>query len=648
MQDISGKVFALSSQIEVRDLPDGTRLLKQLARIEYLALNAAQQNILKLFDGRRTVEAILHGVLQQQGHPDIRGFYDLVLTAINRGFLIEIGTEDATTFFTRKIGRSQRVWNGLAAAVLITVLGGWALAVGKWRPVTELNGWFQVLLFVSLGLSLSSAWAAAALDAFGRSVYQPRFRLDRLIPFFSIDTRDAFMGGRVCEVSVAAQALAAPFLLAAFAWLTGSDAALLGSALTAVILGSPFGPTPAHTLLHALLRKEYELPRCADQFLNTKLLAVIFDWKTKLQEERYFLGYCTYAILWLGVTFRFANKLMAEHGRFVSQQLSQRRPGEETSLSLVVFWLLAIVLIAIVAYLVWLVLRGIYRAVAPKLFDAESKIRQSSATALRPSDKDLVTFLGESLLCAELNPEARGELAKAMQYALVEEGATIIRERDVGESMFIVYRGTVEVLKEEESGRERPVAKLARGDAFGEIALLDKVPRTSSVKALEKTALLVLARPDFERILVNTLGSAQIKTLIQVSAFLRRNALFARWHPPALFQISKEFVLQECAAGQVILKAGQINDVFYMVYDGEFTVVLRGEKLAILKAGDFCGEISLLKNIPATADVIASEKARCLRLEKDSFLRLVSKDFLTGLAIESTVTARRDEQGREA
>lgn len=645
MQEITGKVFTLSSQIEARDLPDGTRLLKQLARIEYLALDPAQQGILKLFDGQRTVEAILHEVLQQEQHPDIRGFYDLVFSAISRGFLIERGAEDVTTILRRESSAGSRRWRGIVAAVVVTLLGGWAIGAGSWEPIKELSGWFQVLLFISLGLSLSSAWAAAALDTFGRVAYHPRLRLDRLVPFFSVDMRDAFMGGRMCEVSVAAQALAAPFLLAIFAWLTGSDTALLGSVLTAIILGSPFGTTPAHTLLHALLRKQYELPRCADQFLNTKLLVTLFNWKAKLQEERYFLGYCTYAILWIGFTFRFANHLMAAYGRLVYQQLSHRQTGEETALSLVVYWLLAIVLVAIVAYLVWVVLRGIYRYLAPQLFHAESQVRQA-APASRPNEKELVNFLGETLLCGELTAEVRGELVRAMHYVIIEPGKTIVRERDPGSAMFLVYRGSVEVLKEDESGHNKPITKLVRGDAFGEIALLDKVPRTSSVKALERVALLMLSRDEFERILVSNLGSAQIKKFIQVSAFLRRNPLFERWHPQALLQISRQFVLEEYTDGQKVIEEGKANGSFYLVYDGEFAVKKQGQRLAALKQGDFCGEISLLRNIPATADVVAVQKGHCLRLAKESFLRLVSHDFLTGLTIDSIV-AQRSGKGRD-
>lgn len=647
MQDITGKVFTLSSQIEVRDLPDGTRLYKQLAYTEYLALNPTQQGVLKLFDGNRTVEAILHVMLQSEERPDIRGFYDLVLTAIQRGFLIEKGAGDAAKLPVSKTEPNKHASGGILMAIVCLGLGGWVMATGAWQPITELTGWFQVLSFIALGLSFSSIWAASALNSFGRVAYHPRFRFDRLVPFFSVDARDAFMGGRICEVSVAAQALAAPFLLAIFGWLTGSGNVLLASALTALVLGSPFGTTPAHTLLHALLRKEYELPHCADRFLSTKLFTTIFNWKTKLQEERYFLGYSTYAILWLGVAFRFANSLMADYGRFLFQQLSHQRSDDATMLSLVIYWLLAIVLLAIVAYLFWVVLRSVYRALAPKLFHAESRLPQTVG-ANRPSDDELNSFLGETLLCGQLPAELRNELARAMSYVLVGRDTVIIRERDSGDAMFLVYSGSVDVFKEDEAGNELFITRLGKGDAFGEIALLDKVPRTSSVKAHENPALLKLSRNDFERILVNNLGSAQIKTLIQISAFLRRNPLFAKWHPQALLQISREFVLQDSKAGEAVIKEGAANEAFYLVYEGEFNVVRQGRTTATLGPGDFCGEISLLKNIPATADVVAGANARCLRLDKERFLRLVSHDFLTGLTIEATADARGSQTGGAA
>ena len=65
-----------------------------------------------------------------------------------------------------------------------------------------------------------------------------------------------------------------------------------------------------------------------------------------------------------------------------------------------------------------------------------------------------------------------------------------------------------------------------------------------------------------------------------------------------------------------------------------------GKQLATLGPGDFCGEISLLQGTPASADVAALRQGRCLKLGKEHFLKLVSQDFLTGMAIERTLDRR--------
>ncbi len=42
--------------------------------------------------------------------------------------------------------------------------------------------------------------------------------------------------------------------------------------------------------------------------------------------------------------------------------------------------------------------------------------------------------------------------------------------------------------------------------------------------------------------------------------------------------------------------------------------------------------------------LVATQAGRCLKLAKDSFLRLVSQDFLTGLVIETTAETRLGER----
>jgi ATP-binding cassette, subfamily B, bacterial len=78
-----------------------------------------------------------------------------------------------------------------------------------------------------------------------------------------------------------------------------------------------------------------------------------------------------------------------------------------------------------------------------------------------------------------------------------DEGQTIFREGDPGDKMYFVDRGEVEVVITDPAGGERRVAVLRDGDYFGEIALLENVPRTATVRFRTPTSLLGLDRGRF-------------------------------------------------------------------------------------------------------------------------------------------------------
>jgi CRP-like cAMP-binding protein len=445
------------------------------------------------------------------------------------------------------------------------------------------------------------------------------------------------MGGRVCETAVALRALAAPFVLALVSLLVESGNGLLGSGLTMLIIGCPFGATPAHQLLHALFRREYELPRCAEKFLQTRLLSRLFNWRERLAEDRYLMTWSAYAVAWLGVTLHYLNEILGLLLRVSFQTPLAEAPQFILQVNL---FLVAVAIAVVLALPLWLATRSLWRLLAPRMFSAESALTRASAGTERPPDDDLGRFLSANLLFSQLPDRVLQQVLKAVKYVVAEPGATIIRERDLGDSLFIIHAGRVEVSKEGETGQERPVAVLGKGDIFGEIALLDKVPRTSTVRAVERTAMLVLGKDDFERLLVSALGTEQVRETIQICAFLRRHPLFADWHPQALLAIAHHFQFSACPAGQSILQQGESNDHFYLVYEGEFRVSQGGRQVALLGPGDFAGEISLLRESAAVADVVAVRNSLCLRLARADFLRFVSHDFLTGLAVESVLEER--------
>ena len=627
---LNDQKLRLTRALERKDLPDGTRLLKQTNRGEYLALTAAQENILAEFDGQQTVQEVLQGLLHKEGHPKIRAFYDLVLAAQVKGFLHE-GEVEPVGSQVRGLRWNVRCTPTGALALALCLIGAGisSVAVSEVALIPDPPGWFLTLFYVSLGLSLANVLAGAVLSGLGREVYRPEVRMDLVLPFFSVDTRDALMGGRQVEALTALQMLAAPFGMALVGWATNSTPVFLAGYVTALLLASPFGGSPAHTMLHALFRKQHELPHCADTFLREKFIAQMLDFKASLTEERYFIMLSTWAVLWLGAVFRFASELLARQANLLFE------PGAQT-----VIFLLALVVAAPLAYALWLMGKAAYRVLSPRLSSAEASLQKSFDGAQRPGPDETVKFLSGTLLFSQLSEAEIRLVAEAMEFFTVKRGAVIIRERDKGDLMFIIHDGRVEVQKEDEAGALRPVAQLGRGDVFVEIALLQQVPRTSSVVAIEDTELFALKKSDFDRLLLSTLGAKKIQEVVQVCAFLRRNSIFADWPPHALMKVAGQFAFQDCTAGATVLNEGRHNESFYIVYEGEFGVCKAGAQVATLGPGDFCGEISLLQGTAASADVAALRNSRCLKLGKDSFLQLVSRDFLTGLAIERTSDKR--------
>ena len=77
------------------------------------------------------------------------------------------------------------------------------------------------------------------------------------------------------------------------------------------------------------------------------------------------------------------------------------------------------------------------------------------------------------------------------------EGEVVVEEGAPGDRLHIIVRGKIEVLKRDPAGRMRRLAVLADGDFFGEIALLEGVPRTATVRTRTPCLMLALDRDVF-------------------------------------------------------------------------------------------------------------------------------------------------------
>ena len=88
----------------------------------------------------------------------------------------------------------------------------------------------------------------------------------------------------------------------------------------------------------------------------------------------------------------------------------------------------------------------------------------------------------------------RGDAPMNVARALFDEGQDIVREGDVGTSLFLIQEGTVEVLKRGPDGIETRVATLGPGQQFGEVAVFQRVRRTATVRAVTRVRLVQVRR----------------------------------------------------------------------------------------------------------------------------------------------------------
>jgi predicted MFS family arabinose efflux permease len=121
---------------------------------------------------------------------------------------------------------------------------------------------------------------------------------------------------------------------------------------------------------------------------------------------------------------------------------------------------------------------------------------------------------------------------------------------------------------------------------------------------------------------------------------LRGIPMFAVCGPATLEALARQLTRESVPAGAAIVREGEESDRFLVIESGAVEVTKGGQALRVERAGDFFGEIGLLRDVPRTATVTALEDTELLSLARADFLAAVSGTEESKMAADDIVARR--------
>mmetsp|Transcript_15847 Transcript_15847/g.31022 ORF Transcript_15847/g.31022 Transcript_15847/m.31022 type:complete len:643 (+) Transcript_15847:57-1985(+) len=244
-------------------------------------------------------------------------------------------------------------------------------------------------------------------------------------------------------------------------------------------------------------------------------------------------------------------------------------------------------------------------------------------------------FLSGTVLGLYTTIEELREFVKIFKLRRYETGFRIIHQSEENpETFYVIAQGSMSITcaSENKDDAEQFLCTKQQGSFVGERALFDpKHQRSANVTCAEDCTCLVTTRPKFQKFIEN-LTAEQHQRFRKILGTSTREVLLGvpmlenldMWKIQLLESLFRTTIHQP---GAFILQEGSFGQTLYIIYDGNVkcTRDCNGTELTLGQKtkGDFFGEISLLADVPRTANIVAMDKVLTLSLEVEDFRRFL-------------------------
>jgi CRP-like cAMP-binding protein len=628
---LTADVLSLSPDLTKGKPLNGIFVVKNVKTQTYLAVDDQQWKVLNEFAHEHAVPDVLETAIRARTCPALSEYYELILKAC-RAFVLrsDLAVPVRRTAVRWFVPLSSRFM--LPLSVILTIAG--------WGAIMRMHGALSVawpdlaLGWVIVCSALSAGYAAAAciLRAGGCEVYHPRLRWRTPVPHFTVDLSDGCMAERPLRLA-AELAIVAPLAAVVAGALLANKTWSLVPLIALLLVQHPFAGGPIAKLL-LLFRRRPILDTDHDFLFHQNrrpaagLRATwkIFEWRTAAMR-------IAYGIAWIWL---LAHVFYRAWGLSLQDVLTDKIYWQK-----VVVWLAGAILATVLIELAWLFWGPIWAG--------ERMLRQRGqrfwrrwrhGAEVQANPAAIQRLVRESPLLRRLKPDVQAEFVRELKPFAARAWRTILSFDEAPGQVGLIISGRATVYRRTKSGRRVPYMRLVEGDMFGVQGMVDSNHPRLEVRAKTPLHALVLPAEVFQRLVIDKLGPLEVFNLAHKHVILQRSELCQEWRPQAISRFTQIADVVSYAPGDKIIREGAETKAFYLVSEGEVTVLNGCRRIARVKPGGFLGEIGLLQNSVSTADVEAGEDTRCLVVDKNEFMRFMSHNYHVALQLER-VSSRR-------
>ncbi|HAF09402.1 MAG TPA: hypothetical protein DCK98_04895 [Chloroflexi bacterium] len=631
----------------------------------YLRLDPADVELFELMDGRRSIQEILVAQLERTGVFALDRLARLTAALRANGFFGEEPPVLYEKLAARKAMRDPIVRASLFLRRLVLWdIARWSNAdrvvdrvyrLGGWLAFTRIGAsllvgfglyglwlWFQevrdpklqlvtidgsyargilaLIVLQVISISVHEAGHALAIRHYKRHVRRFGVAMYYLFPCFYVDSTDMTLGSRGQRIVVS---LAGPFA----GLTTAAACAVAAAALPGTLAGelafkaaSLFVFQFIFNLLPILELDGYHvlvdavdapfLRQRAMWFVRSAALRKLRARARWTREEAGLALFGVAAIVTSLLTLVMSILLWQSRIARAGRELLAGGPAGLAVLALLVLVFVGPLAVAVIARLIGIVRTSVTLATA----------RSRAATAREQGAR--TAMLGRVRFLAGLPGPTLAALASHLRVERVDAGHTVITAGSVGDRFYLVRSGRLQAVAPDGA----VLGEIAPGEGFGELALIDRTPRTATVHALEAAELWSLDSSHFQR---------WVRDRFEIAARIRadqgqRQALatlpfFRDLEGRELDRIAARVQTRRYEGGEVVIQAGETGGGYYLIREGTADVTLPdGRYVRTLGPGDGFGELALIFGVPRTATVTAKGPLAVGVLGRPDFAALVA------------------------